>query len=186
MLFFTDPSATHHDSTVSAFKEAALEGTLKPTLKSEEAEDSDAEGPVHVLRGSTFEEIVINNSKDVLVEFYAPWCGHCKQLAPIYDELGEVFSDEENVVIAKMDSTANEIDIDAVQVKGFPTLYFFKGDDKENPVVYDGGRTKSDFIKYLKKNASNDLSDVDDEDDDDEDDEDDEDDQDDEDDHDEL
>merc|ERR1712054_74602 len=136
----------------------------------------DSEGPVHILRGSTFEAVVMNNDKDVLVEFYAPWCGHCKQLAPVYDELGEAFSDEDGVTIAKMDATANEIDIPGVNVRGFPTVIFFKGDDKASPVVYEGGRTKSDFIKYLKKNASNTIGDTDeDDDDDDDDDEDDED-----------
>jgi protein disulfide-isomerase A1 len=159
--------------SVKAFMQAALQGTLKPHLKSEDPSPSDTTGPVTILRGSTFADIVVDNEKDVLVEFYAPWCGHCKQLAPVYDEVGEAFSEEDGVVIAKMDSTANEIDIPGVSVKGFPTIVFFKGNDKANPVVYEGGRTKADFIKYMKKNASNSLGDVD-EDEDDEDDEEDE------------
>ena len=49
-----------------------------------------------------------NSEKDVLIEFYAPWCGHCKSLAPKYDELGEKMA-EENVEIVKMDATANDV-----------------------------------------------------------------------------
>jgi len=45
-----------------------------------------------VVVGKNFDEIVNNPEKDVLLEFYAPWCGHCKSLAPKYDELGEKVS----------------------------------------------------------------------------------------------
>lgn len=63
-------------------------GTLEPYLKSEPI-PSDNSGPVTVAVAKNFDEVVINNDKDTLIEFYAPWCGHCKKLAPIFDELGE-------------------------------------------------------------------------------------------------
>ncbi len=64
---------------------------------------------VQVVVGTNFERVVLDKSKDVLVEFYAPWCGHCKQLAPVYEELGQTFSGVDSVVIAKVDMTANEV-----------------------------------------------------------------------------
>ena len=63
-----------------------------------------------------FDELVTNTDKDVLIEFYAPWCGHCKSLAPKYDELGEKMA-EEAVEIVKMDATANDVPSD-FDVKG--------------------------------------------------------------------
>ncbi len=58
--------------------------------------------------GRNFEEIVNDEEKDVLIEFYAPWCGHCKSLAPKYEELGKKLKDDPNIVIAKSDATAND------------------------------------------------------------------------------
>ncbi len=74
--------------------------------------------------------------------------------APIWDELGaKVKSQTSNIVIAKMDSTANEIDVPGVEVKGFPTIYFFKGSDKANPVKYEEGRELDSFLSFLENNA---------------------------------
>jgi len=143
---------------IATFATDVLGGKLSPTLKSEEPLDEDLENPVKVVKGKSFESIVMNNSKDVLLEFYAPWCGHCKSLAPIYDELAEDFEKVETIVIAKMDATANEIDHPNVTVKGFPTIYFFPGNAKDKPVAYSGARDLEGFTKYLLENAVNKFS----------------------------
>ena len=74
--------------------------------------------------GKNFEEEVFNGEKDVFVKFYAPWCGHCKKLAPTWSELGKELNKSESIVIAKFDATENEVE--AVDIQGFPTLIYYK------------------------------------------------------------
>lgn len=54
------------------------------------------------LTSQTFDSIALDPKKNVLVEFFAPWCGHCKKLTPVYEKLGGAFAAEESVVIAKV------------------------------------------------------------------------------------
>ena len=132
---------------------------MKSTLKSEEI-PATQEGPVYVLVGKSFDEIVMDPTKDVLVEFYAPWCGHCKKLAPIYDELAQKLAHNKNLIIAKMDSTANETD--KVTIQGFPTIKFWPAGNKSAPKDFEGERTVDGFIDYLTKHATNPLTQKDD------------------------
>eukprot|EP00606_Chrysophyceae_sp_TOSAG23-5_P000967 GSChrysophyteH2.ASY1.ANO1.354.1 assembled CDS len=147
-------------ANIESFLTKAMAGELTPTLKSEEASPEDTAGDVIVVKGTTFKELVLDNDKDVMVEFYAPWCGHCKSLAPEYEELGAALAGHPNVVIAKMDSTANEIDVDGVDVKGFPTLMFFKGNKKPVPMKYEEGRTKDEILAFIQKNAHHEIGEL--------------------------
>ena len=126
-----------------------LDGKFKPSLKSEEPHPNN--GPLTVVVGKNFDEIVRDPTKDVLVKFYAPWCGHCKKLAPIWDELAEFYKDEKDLIIAKFDSTLNEAE--GVEIKGYPTLIFYPKDNK-NGVSYDGERELEDFKKWLSEHSS--------------------------------
>jgi len=122
-------------------------GEVSPHLKSEEQPSDWDSKPTKVLVSSNFNDVAKDATKDVLVEFYAPWCGHCKKLAPIWEELGEHYKDNEKIAIAKIDMTANEL-VD-VKVRGFPTIKLFKAGTNEQ-VDYTGGRTLADFIKFLE------------------------------------
>merc|ERR1712159_34011 len=146
--FFYDGEQEHH--AIKAWLADVLAGKLDPVLKSEEP-PADNNGPVKVVVGKTFKQEVVESGKDVMMEFYAPWCGHCKALEPEYNALGEAFKGVDSVVIAKMDATANEIE--EPEVQGFPTLYFYKAGAKE-PVKYHLGRTAKEMEKYIRSNAA--------------------------------
>lgn len=129
------------------------EGNVEPYLKSEPIPENKT--PLKTAVGKNFDEVVINNDKDTLVEFYAPWCGHCKKLAPIFEEVANALKDED-VAIVKMDATANDVP-SRFEVRGFPTMYWLPKDAKDKPMRYDGGREKDDFIKYIAKHATKEL-----------------------------
>jgi len=130
-----------------SFVKDFLAGKLKPVLKSAELpEDWDSQ-PVKVLVSSNFNEVAMNAEKDVFVEFYAPWCGHCKNLAPVWDKLGEHFKERSDIVVAKMDATENELE--EVSIDSFPTLKLVKKETNEI-VDYIGKRDFDSMVKFLE------------------------------------
>ncbi|XP_059620059.1 protein disulfide-isomerase A3 [Phlebotomus argentipes] len=132
-----------------------LAGDLEPYIKSEAVPEKN-DGPVKVAVAKNFKELVTDVDKDVLIEFYAPWCGHCKKLAPVFDELGEKLKAESGVSIVKVDATANDVP-PQFEVRGFPTLFWVPKDNKSKPVKYEGGRELEDFVKYIAKHATDEL-----------------------------
>ena len=122
---------------------------LKRELKSEN-EPKINNGDVFVVVGKSFEKEVINNDKDVMLLFYAPWCTHCKELIPKYEEIAKKLKNKNpKLLIAKIDGTENEIE--SIAITGFPTLMFFPGNKKkQSPIEYKGKRTVIDIISFIK------------------------------------
>jgi protein disulfide-isomerase-like protein len=102
-------------------------------LKSEPVPEKN-DGPVRVLVGKLFKEEVLDTQKDVLILLHAPWCGHCQKMMPDFDKLGKAFAKNDNIVIAKMDATANDVESPAYKITGFPSLFFAKKGKGSEPM----------------------------------------------------
>lgn len=99
---------------------------------------------------SNFDKIVFESSKPALVEFFAPWCGHCKNLAPIYEELATGFAHAgDKVSIAKVDADEHKSLGKRFGVQGFPTLKWFDGKAGSKPEDYNGGRDLESLTKFI-------------------------------------
>jgi len=90
-----------------------------------------------------------DSSKDVLVEFYAPWCGHCKHLIPDYEKLANAYANEKEIVIAKIDADKHKDIGGRYDVSGFPTIKWFGKNNKETPEPYEGAREVASFVTFI-------------------------------------
>jgi protein disulfide-isomerase A1 len=122
---------------------------IEAEIKSEDIPTT--QGPVIKVVGKTFKSIVKDPTKDVLVKIYAPWCGHCKAIAPIYEDLAKAVSNNPNLIIADVDATAN--DMDGMTVGSYPTIHLYSAKNK-SPLAFKGERTVKDMIEFLKENCS--------------------------------
>jgi len=108
---------------------------------------------VVILNDKTFNE-TIGGDKNVLVSFTAPWCGHCKNLTPVWEKVATDFAADENVVVAKVDAEADNSKAIAKEqgVSSYPTIKFFSAYSKE-PILYEGARQELDLVKYINEKA---------------------------------
>lgn len=102
---------------------------------------------VHVSDDS-FDTDVLQASGPVLVDYWAAWCGPCKMIAPVLDELAKEYGD--NVKICKMDVDANKETPAKFNIRGIPTLMIFKNGNAEGTKV--GALTKAQLKEFIDAN----------------------------------
>ncbi|OJA18975.1 hypothetical protein AZE42_00355 [Rhizopogon vesiculosus] len=152
-----DQSKPFEAEALSTMVAEYLDGKLVAKLKSQPIPETQDES-VFVLVGDQFDEVAFDDTKDIFIEFYATWCGHCKRLKPIWDSLGDHFADvKDQLVIAKLEAQENDLPPSApFRISGFPTLKFKPAGSREY-LDYNGDRELESLIAYVEEHAKNSL-----------------------------
>ncbi|XP_054848501.1 protein disulfide-isomerase-like protein of the testis [Eublepharis macularius] len=132
-----------------SFCQSYLEGTAKRHLSSEEIQEGWDKKPVKVLVGKNFDKVVFNKKNHVFVMFYAPWCEACQKVLPIWDELGKMYENRKNIVIAKIDYTANNVQL--LNVERYPFFRYFPVGSATRVDPYKGEHTLDAFVNFLEE-----------------------------------
>jgi len=104
--------------------------------------------PTIKISDESFEKDVLQNSKPVLTDFWAPWCNPCLQVAPILEEISDEMKDK--IVVAKHNIDDHPNQPSRFGVRGIPTMLLFK--DSELKATKVGATTKSNIIKWIEEN----------------------------------
>lgn len=108
----------------------------------------DGTGDVFKLTGDNIKELVHESDDFWLVEFFAPWCGHCKKLTPEWERAAKGLKGM--VKMGAVDMTTDAEAGEGLSIEGYPTLKWF-GENKAEPEEFDGGRTSTGIINYAAK-----------------------------------
>merc|ERR1711988_1066415 len=112
-----------------------------------ETENAIVESSLHILSEGSFKETI--SSGDTFIKFYAPWCGHCQKLAPVWDELAKKFEADSKVKIAKLDCTEAQSVCQENEVRGYPTLQYIRNGKLVE--AYKGGRDLASLKEFISE-----------------------------------
>jgi thioredoxin domain-containing protein 5 len=121
----------------------------EPEPKAAAEVERDEHGLLH-LTDANFNDVINNKEGVLFVKLYAPWCGHCKRLAPVWEQLGERYRDNDHVEIVKVDCTVEKKTCQRYEVRGYPTLILIA--DSIVLEKYSGSRAFDDLVQFVEDN----------------------------------
>jgi protein disulfide-isomerase-like protein len=164
----TDARYVLHDASgadaLAEWLAAFRAGTLAPTVRSAGDETSGATPPeaeaapsaasAAILVAKGFRDAVAGAEAPAvtLIQFHAPWCGHCESFAPTYNAVAAAFRDDRDARVVTFDADANDVPDARFDVKGFPAVRLYrKADDSVH--AYEGARTTKALIEFVRKHV---------------------------------
>ncbi|KAM9454625.1 protein disulfide-isomerase [Clarias gariepinus] len=146
-LQYNLPSDQLDRETIYDFCQSYFQGKAKPKLQSEPIPDGWDKQPVKELVGMNFERVAFNENKNVLVLFYASWSSESRALFPLFEELAKHYHDNEDVVLARIDVTANDVNIRMTD--RYPTINLFPAVYAERVVPYTGQTKLEPIVEFV-------------------------------------
>lgn len=135
--------------TIERFCQSYLEGNAKPRMQSEPIPEGWDEKPVKELVGMTLEQVAFHPNNTVFVLFYLPYSQESQALFPLWEELAEAVKERQDVIIARIDASANDINLSTQGT--YPSLCLFPALYAERMVIYTGNRKLKDLVKFVDK-----------------------------------
>ncbi|XP_009338035.2 protein disulfide isomerase-like 1-6 [Pyrus x bretschneideri] len=135
-------------SNLEEFCSGLLRGTVSPHFKSQPIPDN-KNVTVQSIVGKTFDDLVLNSHKNVVLEVYTPWCITCETTAKHVEKLAKHFKSVDNLLFARIDASANEHP--KLQVSDYPTLLLYTANDKGNPIKLSTKSSLKDVATTINK-----------------------------------
>mmetsp|Transcript_14458 Transcript_14458/g.14509 ORF Transcript_14458/g.14509 Transcript_14458/m.14509 type:complete len:214 (+) Transcript_14458:813-1454(+) len=142
---------TIKENDLRQFIKGWIDKEIEPYTKTEPIPDELYAQGIRIIVGQNFQQIVMDNKKDVLVQFYAPWSAACRNLAKDYEKLAATLIEIDELVIGKIDMYLN--DVKGQFIQDFPTIKFFPANNKKG-VVFQGDANYENLLKFIQEYTS--------------------------------
>ncbi|XP_019194163.1 PREDICTED: protein disulfide isomerase-like 1-6 isoform X2 [Ipomoea nil] len=134
--------------SIKGFCLGVLDGTVPPYYKSQPAPDN-KDASILAVVGKTFDDLILNSQKNILLEVHTPWCITCDTTSKQMEKLAKHFKGLENLVFARIDASENEHP--KLQVDDYPALLFYSARDKSNPIKFPTKSSLKDLATLINK-----------------------------------